>query len=69
MTFYYEETDDEGYRRKFKTLRGAALHGCVRLRAYGYLACDRYEGADIRYRRHVVAEWKKDGRVVALVWC
>ncbi len=72
MTFIYEEHDEvEGWTSQgtFKTLRGATTRGCTRLKSYGYLHADRYEG-ELPWRRHIVAEWKNAwGKVVARVWC
>lgn len=70
MTFILEAfTEAEGWStvdKPFKTLRGATTAGCVRLKAYGYLHADHFEGYG---RRHIVAEWKNDrGVVVQRVW-
>lgn len=70
MTFIFEdcrEGDTEGETRTFKTLRGATSHGAKLLNAYGYLAANRYEG-DTRFPRHVVAEWKNNGKILGKVW-
>jgi hypothetical protein len=53
------------YSKAFKTLAGATNHGCRRLKSYGYQACSRFEGS--RFPAHIVAEWKRDGKIVAWV--
>jgi len=59
--------------RSFKSERGAIAAGFRELRKahrrefYGYQAANRYEG-ESPYRRHVVAEWKDRGRLLAKVW-
>lgn len=76
MMFNYEEPirvgtpEEDVFRREFKTLGGATSFGCRRLKQYGYLAADRREGpADRPFMcKHVVAQWKENGRVIAIVW-
>jgi hypothetical protein len=69
----YNMAGDDYETKQFKTLRGATAAGCRELKAlhgrefHGYLHADRFEG-ESPYRRHVVAEWKDRGRVLALVW-
>lgn len=76
MTYVLDVWDREGNdytSRSFKTLAGATSAGIRELgkvwgrQFYGYLRADRFEG-EYPGRRHVVAEWKDRGRVLARVW-
>lgn len=76
MTYVLDVWDAAGEdytSRSFKTLAGATSAGVRALekihgrRFYGYLRADRREGSG-PWPRHVVAEWKDGGRVLARVW-
>jgi hypothetical protein len=71
----YTRDGDDSVTRSFKTERGAIAAGGLALerlwkrRFYGYLRADRWEGPWDRPRdRHVVAEWRDGGRLLAKVW-
>jgi hypothetical protein len=70
--FTTEEGDSDP--KSYKTLGGAtsagirALEKQYRRKFYGYQAADRQIGEQGWRGKHVVAEWKDRGRVLAIVW-
>lgn len=75
MKFYFESrtSDDDDYRKPFKTLQGALAHGETHLRAvgqrvYGTFATNVREGGDSLFAKRILRTWKVDGKIVGVVW-
>lgn len=60
---------DEVYTKIFRTERGAIGHASTRLpeAKYGYISRNTFEGSGI-FRKRIIAEWKRNGKIVAWVW-
>lgn len=73
ILWVWNKEGDDYKSYSFLTKNGAINAGIRHLermwkrKFYGYLSANRFEGST-HPRRHIVAEWKDGGRVLAVVW-